>query len=99
VADETPLPDLQTELPDLAHEALRQCVVSALEQVTVQVQRVEDMLLVLQATMDLGQSTVTAGRGERGSRALVQRIDALQARIDALEGRPAAAQRTARPPD
>lgn len=96
MADEV---DLHTELPDLAHDALRVAVLDALEQIGAQVQRTEDMLLVLQATMDLGQSTVTAGRGAQGSRALVQRLDALQARIAALEGRPAAAARAAGPPD
>lgn len=53
------LPELlRHPLPDAAHDDLRVAVVSALEQVAEQIQRIDDAFLLLLSTADFAQSTL-----------------------------------------
>jgi len=95
------LPDIFTrEHPDLAHEAWRQALLQVLGELEAEVQRINDALLLLQATADFAQSTLSTVRGSRqqfgavntrveavltNQRTALANLDDLQRRVAALE--------------
>lgn len=71
------LPDLNTPVPDRAHEALRQSLMAAVDELAEQVQRINDAFLMLLSTADFAQGTLnTVLAGQAAIAALNTRVDA-----------------------
>ena len=73
------LPDINTPLPDLAHESLRQSTVAALEQLADHLQQLADSFLLAQTASDFAQTVLT------NFGALQQAVADLETRVSALE--------------
>lgn len=83
------LPDINTPLPDLAHESLRQSVVAALGRIDDHVQALADAFLVGQTAADgltIALTNFLALQGALTQQA--QQITDLEARVASLENPP-----------
>lgn len=93
------VPDIRTPVPDLGHESLRQSVVAALDHIEAQIDRVDNVFLLLKSTGLGMQGTLNVLVGAQATlaefqqtvtaqaeqiAALTQQVATLQAAVDAL---------------
>lgn len=80
------LPDINTPLPDIAHESLRQSTVAALDQLADHLEQLADSFLLAQTASDFAQTVLTNfGALQQAVETQAAQIADLETRVSALE--------------